>query len=59
MKFIYGDEVINVTEGTLYYFNASKRHIVSSTKDNCIMIVFCLRFDEHLFKTMIENYRLK
>lgn len=59
MKFIYGDEVINVTEGTLYYFNASKRHTVFSTKDNCIMIVFCLRFDEHLFKTMIENYRLK
>jgi len=59
MKFIYSDEVINVTEGSLYYFNASKRHCVFSMSDNCIMIVFCLRFDEHLFETMIKNYRMK
>lgn len=59
MKFIYGDEVLNVKEGSLYYFNASKRHSVFSMTDNCIMIVFCLNFDEKLFETMIENYRLK
>jgi hypothetical protein len=59
MKFIYEDTVLNVKEGSLYYFNASKRHSVFSMMDDCIMIVFCLRFDEKLFETMIQQYRLK
>lgn len=59
MKFIYEDTVMNVKEGSLYYFNASKRHSVFSMMDDCIMIVFCLRFDEKLFETMIQQYRLK
>ena len=59
MKFLYEDTVMNVREGTLYWFNASKRHSVFSMSDNCIMIVFCLKFDYELYKTIIEQYKLK
>lgn len=59
MKFLYEDTVMNVKEGSLYWFNASKRHSVFSMADDCIMIVFCLKFDEMLFRTMIEQYKLK
>jgi hypothetical protein len=59
MKFIYEDTVLNVNDGSLYYFNASKRHSVFSMTENCIMIVFCLRFDEKLFETLLNQYRLK
>ena len=58
MKFIYEDTVMNVKEGSLYYFNASKRHSVFSMSDDCIMLVFCLKFDAKLFETMIDQYRL-
>jgi hypothetical protein len=59
MKFLYEDTLMNVKEGSLYWFNASKRHSVFSMVDDCIMIVFCLKFDETLFKTIIEQYKLK
>ena len=59
LKWIYEDTVLNVQKGSLYYFNAIKRHSVFSMKDDCIMIVFCLKFDAKLFETMIEQYRLK
>lgn len=59
MKFLYEDTVMNVKEGSLYWFNASKRHSVFSMLDNCIMIIFCLKFDEELYKTIIEQYRLR
>lgn len=59
MKFIYEDTVMNVKEGSLYWFNASKRHSVFSMEDDCIMIVFCLRFDADLFETIIQQCRLK
>jgi hypothetical protein len=59
MKFIYEDTVLNVNDGSLYYFNANKRHSVFSMTDNCIMIVFCLKFDENLFETLLNQYRLK
>jgi hypothetical protein len=59
MKFLYEDQLLNVNEGSLYWFNANKRHSVFSMVDNCIMIVFCLRFDEKLFETIINQYRLK
>lgn len=59
MKFLYEDKLMDVQEGSLYWFNASKRHSVFSMTDNCIMIVFCLKFDENLFKTIVEQYRIK
>lgn len=59
MKFLYEDKLIEVKEGSLYWFNASKRHSVFSMEDDCIMIVFCLKFDEELFKTIIEEYKIK
>jgi hypothetical protein len=58
MKFIYEDTVINVREGSLYYFNANKRHSVFSMSDDCIMLVFCLKFNEKLFETIINEIRL-
>ena len=39
MKFLYEDRVMNVRNGSLYYFNANKSHSVFSTKDGCIMSV--------------------
>ena len=59
MKFLYEDKLIEVKEGSLYWFNASKRHSVFSMEDDCIMIVFCLKFDEELCKTIIEEYKIK
>ena len=59
MKFLYEDKLVEVKEGSLYWFNASKRHSVFSMEDDCIMIVFCLKFDEELFKTIIEEYKIK
>ena len=56
-KFIYEDTVQNVRDGELWYFNANKRHTVFSTTDDAIMIVFCLKFDEHLFQKVIEEYK--
>lgn len=59
MKFLYEDQLLNVSEGSLYWFNANKRHSVFSMVDDCIMIVFCLKFDKTLFETIIEQYRLR
>ncbi len=59
MKFLYEDKLMEVKNGSLHWFNASKRHSVFSMKDDCIMIVMCLKFDEELFETIINQYRLK
>ena len=59
MKFLYEDKLQSVKEGSLYWFNASKRHSVFSMQDDCIMIVFCLKFDEKLFETIVSEYKLK
>lgn len=59
MKFLYEDKLMEVKEGSLYWFNASKRHSVFSMTDDCVMIVFCLKFDEKLFETIINQYRLR
>jgi len=58
MKFLYEDRLMEVENGSLYWFNASKRHSVFSMTDDCIMIVFCLKFDEKLFETIIDQYRM-
>jgi len=58
MKFLYEDKLMEVKNGSLYWFNASKRHSVFSMQDDCIMIVFCLKFDENLFETIIKQYRM-
>jgi len=57
LKFIYEDTVRDVKDGQLFYFNANKRHSVFSTSDDIIMLVFCMKFDEHLFERLIEQYR--
>lgn len=58
LKFLYEDKLLNVQDGSLYWFNANKRHSVFSMTDDCIMIVFCLKFDEKLFETVIKEYQL-
>lgn len=58
MKFLYEDRLLSVEEGSLYFFNANKRHNVFSMIDDCIMIVFCLKFDEKLFETIIKQHKL-
>lgn len=58
MKFLYEDKLMEVQNGSLYWFNANKRHSVFSMQDDCIMIVFCLKFDEHLFEKIINEYKL-
>lgn len=59
MKFIYEDKLINVREGSLYWFNASKAHSVFSMTDDCMMLIVCLKFDETLFETLLKHYRIK
>ena len=58
LKFLYEDKLLDVQDGSLYWFNANKRHSVFSMTDDCIMIVFCLKFDEKLFETVIKEYQL-
>lgn len=58
MKFLYEDKLLDVQDGSTYWFNASKRHSVFSMVDDCIMIVYCLKFDEYLFEKILEEYRL-
>ena len=58
LKFLYEDKLLAVQDGSLYWFNANKRHSVFSMTDDCIMIVFCLKFDEKLFETVIKEYQL-
>lgn len=58
LKFLYEDKLIQAQNGTLHWFNASKRHSVFSMKDDCIMLVMCLKFDEKLFETIIKQYRM-
>ena len=57
LKFIYEDTVRDVKDGQMFFFNANKRHSVFSTSDDIIMLVFCMKFDEHLFERLIEQYR--
>jgi len=57
LKFIYEDTVRDVKDGQLFYFNANKRHSVFSTSDDIIMLVFCMKFDVHLFERLLEQYR--
>lgn len=56
-KFCYDGKLINgLRDGQLYYFNANKRHSVFSMADGTIQLVVTLRFDEALFKELLEQY---
>lgn len=59
LKFVYEDTVVNSIDGKLYYFNANKRHSVFSMRDDCIMLVMCLHFDEKLFEVLVDQYIVK
>jgi len=59
-KWIYDDKIINKNNGTLWYFNASKRHSVFSTKDGMMLLVVCLgHWEEKLFSTLLDQAKVK
>lgn len=53
-KWIYDDKIIKCNNGSLWYFNGSKRHSVFSTKDGMMIIVICLAWDKELFDYMVN-----
>ncbi len=59
-KFCYENCLIQgIQDGKFYYFNAHKHHSVFSFVNNCIQLIVCLRFDQDLFKVLIENYQYR
>lgn len=58
-KWIYDNKVLSLTDGTLYYFNANKRHCVFSMQNNVILLVITLKYDYELFDTLINNAVIK
>lgn len=54
-KWIYDDKIIKGENGSLWYFNANKRHSVHSTEDGVILLVVCLSFDKELFLKMVDT----
>ena len=54
-KWIYDDKVIKKNSGSVWYFNANKRHSVFSTKDGMIIMVICLAWDAELFAKMMKH----
>ena len=51
-KWIYDDKIVKCNPGSMWYFNANKRHSVHSTRDGVIILVICLAFDKDLFLYM-------
>lgn len=58
-KWIYDNKVLSLTDGTLYYFNGSKRHCVFSMRDNVILLIITLKYDYKLFETLLNNAVIK
>ena len=58
-KWIYDDRVIKGNSGSLWYFNGNKKHCAFSFSDGIVLLVMCLKFDEHLFKKMLDYGRVK
>jgi hypothetical protein len=59
-KFCYENKLItHIKDGHLYYFNAHKSHSVFSMNDHCIQLVICLRFDQSLFQTLLQQYSIQ
>lgn len=51
----YDDKVIKCQNGSLWYFNANKRHCVFSTQDNMILLIICLKWDSDLLYYIMDN----
>jgi hypothetical protein len=59
-KFIYDGKVLEfLRDGDLYYFNANKTHSVFSMTDDAIFLVVTLRFDEHLFSKLVQEFHIR
>ena len=54
-KWLYDDKIIKRNPGSLWYFNANKRHSVSSTEDGVMVLIICLKWDKDLFLHIIDN----
>jgi len=55
LKFIIDDRLCSFEEGRLYYFNSMLPHSLFSMKDDCIMIVFVIKFDISVYKYIVSN----
>lgn len=54
-KFIINDQLQRFEQGKLYYFNSMLPHSLFSFKDDCIMIVFVVKFDYFLYRYIVSN----
>jgi|TARA_Y100000310_G_scaffold75768_1_gene72146 hypothetical protein len=54
-KWICDDKIIKGGNGSLWYFNANKRHCVFSTEDDSIVLIIMLHWDKDLFLYMLDN----
>jgi hypothetical protein len=54
-KWIYDDKIFKGRPGSLWYFNANKRHCVFSTEYGVMLLVVCLKWDKDLFLHMLSS----
>ena len=54
-KFIIDDQLRTFQTGKLYYFNSMLSHSLFSFKDDCIMLVFVVKFDYSIYKYIVSN----
>ena len=55
----YDDRVIKCQNGSMWYFNANKRHCVFSTQDYMILLIICLKWDSDLLYYIMDNGYVK
>lgn len=55
LKFIHDNQLIQFSNGEIYYFNGNKTHTVFSLKDECIFLVVNLRFDDELYSILTRE----
>ena len=58
-KWVYDSSIFKGNSGSLWYFNANKRHSVYSTQNGTILLVMCLSFDKELFLKMVDTAKVK
>lgn len=55
LKFIINDQLHSFQHGKLYYFNSMLPHSLFSYVDDCIMLVFVVKFDYSIYKYIASN----
>lgn len=54
----YDDKVLNMNDGELWVINTAKPHSLFSFIDDVVIMVANLKFDQYLFKELLENHYL-